>query len=418
MTGQIFKRLYTLGAIVFLTVLFASLVLATSYIAHKTPGLELAINSLTMNLVFLVLAGLLFMSYRRWRETEARIRDLEGVFSTVWPDVFLLADPERRITMCAGSVKRILGYDAQELLHRRIDDLFAQDQLDAAGADSSSDRAPDLSPENIETARGKRKSGETVPLEVLSREIGHRGGTVVFLRDVSERKRMEADRVKLEDQLKQRNALEELGSMTRRIAHDFSNVLSIMTGYAELALLQTRDDPNLRRRLEEIIRAGQRGTLLVEEVRDLTPEDLTKRRAFRPTSQDCPAGSPRILFVDDERPIAELNEELLEKLGYRVVSLTSPSEALQVFRDEPDSYDLVITDYYMPGMTGLDLSREISRARPNLPIILCTGCEEAVTAEVVQEAGIRDVLKKPVVLSDLSESIQGCLRAPRRASNG
>ena len=84
-------------------------------------------------------------------------------------------------------------------------------------------------------------------------------------------------------------------------------------------------------------------------------------------------GSERILFVDDEKMLVDIGQQALQRLGYDVVSRTSPIEALELFKAKPDFFDLVITDKTMPGMTGDALAKELMNIRPNLPVIICTG---------------------------------------------
>ena len=122
-----------------------------------------------------------------------------------------------------------------------------------------------------------------------------------------------------------------------------------------------------------------------------------------------PRGNERILFVDDEQDVANIGREILETLGYGVESITSSSKALDIFRSNPRNFDLVITDMTMPGMTGVDLAKELLRVRPNIPIILCTGFSETVTEEKAKELGIREFLTKPVSFRDLARVIRRVL---------
>ena len=85
------------------------------------------------------------------------------------------------------------------------------------------------------------------------------------------------------------------------------------------------------------------------------------------------SGSERIMFVDDESAMVKLGEQMLKQLGYQVDVKTSAVEALAAFRDQPDRYDLVMTDMTMPNMTGDNLARVLMKIRPNIPIIICTG---------------------------------------------
>jgi PAS domain S-box-containing protein len=116
-----------------------------------------------------------------------------------------------------------------------------------------------------------------------------------------------------------------------------------------------------------------------------------------------------ILFVDDERALVDVGEKLLKKLGYRVTAGDSSLEALELFRAGPGGFDLVITDLTMPNMTGVQLTYELKCIRPDIPIILCTGFSEAVTAGQIEQLGIRKLLLKPVTILSLAKAIKEVL---------
>jgi two-component system, cell cycle sensor histidine kinase and response regulator CckA len=125
--------------------------------------------------------------------------------------------------------------------------------------------------------------------------------------------------------------------------------------------------------------------------------------------EPIPTGTERILFVDDERVLVELARTMLAALGYTVTALTDSIEALKIFRERKDSFDLVITDLTMPGITGIELSRAILQIRPNIPIILCTGYTEIVTEEEVKQTGIRKFVMKPLNTKDIARLIRRVL---------
>ncbi|MHC1729639.1 MAG: response regulator [Syntrophobacteraceae bacterium] len=116
-----------------------------------------------------------------------------------------------------------------------------------------------------------------------------------------------------------------------------------------------------------------------------------------------PEGSERILFVDDEEIIVDICREMLESLGYTVTASVGGMAALEIFRRSPDKFDLVITDMTMPGITGVDLSREILTIRPDIPIILCTGFTELITEEKAKAMGIREFVMKPLSRRAIAE---------------
>jgi CheY-like chemotaxis protein len=124
----------------------------------------------------------------------------------------------------------------------------------------------------------------------------------------------------------------------------------------------------------------------------------------------------RVLFVDDETMLIDVEKDALEKLGYAVVAVADPASALEIFRQAPEHFDLVITDMTMPQMSGDSLAREMIAARPDIPVILCTGFSESITKERALKAGIADFLMKPVKLEDLARSIRKAL--DRKGSGG
>jgi CheY-like chemotaxis protein len=114
-------------------------------------------------------------------------------------------------------------------------------------------------------------------------------------------------------------------------------------------------------------------------------------------------------MVDDEKSLTVTGKRLLEGLGYTVTTKNSSSEALEDFRQDPDQYDLVITDMTMPDMTGDKLAREIMDIRPDMPVILCTGYSELITEESAKEKGIRELVMKPLVTGQLAKTIRRVL---------
>ena len=91
-------------------------------------------------------------------------------------------------------------------------------------------------------------------------------------------------------------------------------------------------------------------------------------------------GSEHILLVDDddEKPVAHIEKRMLNRLGYTVTMHTSSPEALECFRENPEAFDLLLTDVTMPGITGDRLAQEVLAIRPDIPILLCTGFSEKI----------------------------------------
>lgn len=120
-------------------------------------------------------------------------------------------------------------------------------------------------------------------------------------------------------------------------------------------------------------------------------------------------GKEHILFVDDEEDLAQIGEQMLKYLGYKVDVRTSSVEALKAFQAQPNKFDAVITDQSMPNMTGVELAQKIINLRPDIPIILCTGFSETVSEDKAVKLGIKKFLMKPLVIKDFSESLREVL---------
>jgi nitrogen-specific signal transduction histidine kinase/ActR/RegA family two-component response regulator len=121
------------------------------------------------------------------------------------------------------------------------------------------------------------------------------------------------------------------------------------------------------------------------------------------------ANGQRVLLVDDEPALAEAGRRWLEGVGYRVTVFTSGPAAWEAFQKQPGGFDLAVTDYTMPGLTGADLARRMLSLRPGLPILLTTGYSAQLTGETVAASGARAVLMKPYTPERLCEMIQQCL---------
>jgi CheY-like chemotaxis protein len=124
------------------------------------------------------------------------------------------------------------------------------------------------------------------------------------------------------------------------------------------------------------------------------------------TTNVIPLGHEHILLVDDEPQLLTMQGQILKRLGYEVTAVRSSEEALRVFRQAPDVFDLLVTDQTMPGLTGAELSQAALQMRPSLPIILCTGFSEALSPEAASDLGIRYYLQKPVPLKTLAQTIR------------
>ena len=103
----------------------------------------------------------------------------------------------------------------------------------------------------------------------------------------------------------------------------------------------------------------------------------------------------RILVIDDEPSVVQLTEAILSKLGYRVISYSNSILAFEMFKDFPEQFDLVITDFRMPRLNGAELCKRILHIRPGIPVIICAGDASDVDEDAIKTCGATDFVRKP-----------------------
>jgi CheY-like chemotaxis protein len=140
------------------------------------------------------------------------------------------------------------------------------------------------------------------------------------------------------------------------------------------------------------------------------PRIESKAPASAATTGPIPLGlGEKILLVDDEPALVQMNSEILGKWGYDVVGYSESPRALEAFMADPGAFDLVMTDLTMPQMTGLELARRIMAVRPKVPIVLMTGFSEATTLEKARLLGISEFILKPAGSRELAQCISRVL---------
>jgi PAS domain S-box-containing protein len=138
----------------------------------------------------------------------------------------------------------------------------------------------------------------------------------------------------------------------------------------------------------------------------LFPEFAAEAETPEDEARELPRGrGQHLLFLDDEEPLVRLAKRLLERLGYRVSGFIRADEALDAMRDKPQDFDLAITDFNMPGLSGLQVAKLVGTIRPELPVILASGNISDDLRDSAARAGIRCVLQKPCTADDLATTL-------------
>ena len=119
--------------------------------------------------------------------------------------------------------------------------------------------------------------------------------------------------------------------------------------------------------------------------------------------------SAHILLIDDEEYLVKLWKRVIENYGYRVTSYTSGIQALEHFKNDPDSFNIVITDQSMPEITGFELVEEIVKVRSNMKFIICSGYLGDIDLKNEMNKHIEIVLLKPFDSNTLMEAIERAL---------
>jgi CheY-like chemotaxis protein len=125
--------------------------------------------------------------------------------------------------------------------------------------------------------------------------------------------------------------------------------------------------------------------------------------------------SGRVLVADDEPAIRELLGEFLGDWGLEVVVCADGVEAREAFAEDPQGFDLVLTDQTMPRLTGMQLAKLVSRMQPGIPVILCTGYGEDLKPRELEAAGVRTLAKKPIEPQQLRRLLGAALPTGNKA---
>jgi len=113
----------------------------------------------------------------------------------------------------------------------------------------------------------------------------------------------------------------------------------------------------------------------------------------------------RILLVDDDPLFRRLYSFILKDIGFEVTECINGLDALDAYLNEPDKFNLILSDFMMPCLTGVQLAQKIRQTNKNIPIVLLTGYAGAIDGEALETNTVNMILEKPILLSDLKKHI-------------
>ena len=117
-----------------------------------------------------------------------------------------------------------------------------------------------------------------------------------------------------------------------------------------------------------------------------------------------------ILFVDDDESMMSVSTGMLERLGHTVRRQNESLNALRLFSEDPDEFDLAIVDHQLPDLNGLELGERFRRIRPGFPVMLYAGSIDPPTLERIEAAGIHHVIIEPLTVSGLEKALYAALQ--------
>ncbi len=201
----------------------------------------------------------------------------------------------------------------------------------------------------------------------------------------------------MSSQIEDKNLLiPEESRLTREHGHAFKNIFSITLANAEMIGEALGANGQEQRRLERIVEACHRGEELVRHIRN--PEDPQADSRQQQTAREAGLALPqgRILVVDDEKDIVEIISRYLLKEGFAVHRFTDSRVAAESVRTNPFAFDLLLTDFDMPFVSGATLCRTVHEVRPDLPVLMVTGYDRHISTEQLSDLGVAELLMKPL----------------------
>jgi CheY-like chemotaxis protein len=255
--------------------------------------------------------------------------------------------------------------------------------------------------------------------------VDGRSARIQIAMDITAAKNNEEERKQMEQQLLQAQKLEAIGTLSGGIAHDFNNLLMGIQGRASLMEIDLEYNHPCREHVEVIMECSRNATELTSQLLGVArggkcetkgttfnvylPVSDQKVKEEATMDQKLIAGSETILLVDDESIVINVCKEMIEKLGYDVITAKSGKQAVDTFREKSEDIDLIIPNMIMPGMDDDQTFDQLREINSSIPILLSSGYSLNGQAKKIMEKGCNGFIQKPFLITQLSEKIQNIL---------
>jgi PAS domain S-box-containing protein/diguanylate cyclase (GGDEF)-like protein len=356
---------------------------------------SLPIAEFLINIVLLSLASFLWLSYRRWREATKKQAELQDIIDSIIPDTLIVIDPNRNIIICNSSVKSMFGYQVDEVINQKTSLLYFDRR---SNPDQWHETYDILETEgfHIGLAKGKKKNGEIIPLEIITGNMRSRPGAVLLLRDITERKSAEEALKTSEAQL--RNIIEK--NVDGIVIFDKNRILRFVNPAAE-ALLGWKS--------REFIGGMSRFPVVAGETKEL---DIIRRDGETATVEMCVV---EIEWEGEKVDLASLRDITKHKQAEEAIRETDrmKSEFISVVGHElrtpltsmRNAVDIILGE--TTGPINKDQRRFLSMAERNIDRL--TGIiNELLDISKIESGKIR-VEFKPIALDALLDTIMASL---------
>ena len=192
-----------------------------------------------------------------YEDTQEK-KELEDVIDSINPDALMVVDQDSNIVMCNPSVKKMFGYEMNEVINKKVDFFYSDMGLDPKERHGT---AAFLVKEGFQVgwATGKKKNGDLIHLEIVAGDLHRLGGSVLLLRDISERNRMEEELNKARLEEIEMERFKAVTEMAVSLSHEINNPLCVISGTAQLMLLHSKElDKDVVDQLETIWQQSKR----------------------------------------------------------------------------------------------------------------------------------------------------------------